>query len=279
MSTADRSPVPERPEPKKFNAPLIAGAVVVVGVIAVLLFNAFAPRETLTVDALNKPAVAAVDGGSAVYPANSKLAFTENVKFGYLPAPTLAALGDGTIVAADPKLAPELMGASGGLDELDRDSFLDQSIKAPRENTASGETITWDEAVDAFAASTVLMPLIEPTELAEKALEPIAEAKAEDSTIVRTSNPDVAEVAETAGIAAMFVGDPATVTPEDLRTQGFTMIAVDAADVDAWLDSGLEVWATGVKSKEQLTDLAKQGIFGALSTNPYSIQPSAVKTD
>ncbi|WP_309131158.1 hypothetical protein [Brevibacterium sp.] len=279
MSTADRTPVPERPEPKKFNAPLIAGAVVVIGVIVVLLFNAFAPRENLTVDALEHPAVAALDGGSAVYPANSKLAFTEDVKFGYLPAPTLAELGDGTVVAADPKLAPELMGATGGLDKLNRDTFSDLSIRSPREGNSAGEPITWDETVDSFAGTTVLMPQIEPTELADKALAPIAEAKAEKSTIVRTSNPEVAAAAKSAGIAAMFVGDFASASAEELKSQGYTMIAVDAADVDTWLDSGLEVWATGVKSKEQLTELAKKDIFGALSTNPYAIQPSAVKTD
>src|SRR5690625_6701532 len=63
----------------------------------------FPPRRSsdLTVESLNPPAVAALDGGSAVYPANSKLAFTENVKFGYLPAPTLSALSDGTIVRSE----------------------------------------------------------------------------------------------------------------------------------------------------------------------------------
>ena len=115
----ERVPVPERPEPKKFYAPLWAGGIVVLLVVGVILFNVFGSKDQLTVESLNPPAVAALDGGSAVYPANSKLAFTENVKFGYLPAPTLTALGDGTIVAANPETAAEDMGLKRGLDELD----------------------------------------------------------------------------------------------------------------------------------------------------------------
>ncbi|RBP62947.1 hypothetical protein DFO66_11251 [Brevibacterium sanguinis] len=277
---SNRVPVPDRPEPKKFNAPLLAGAVVAVGLIVVLLINVFGSREKLTVDDLNSPAVAALDGGSAVYPANSKLAFTENAKFGYLPAPTLAELGDGTIVAADPKTAPKLMGLDGGLDTLDREAFLERTITAPREGNAAGETITWDETVEAFAGSTVLMPLIETAEVADPALATIAEAGAEKSTIVRTSNPEVADAAAEAGVAALFTGDATASTPDgNFGSEGFTMIAIDASHAAKWTGTDLKVWATGVKDKKQLDELAEAGVFGALSTNPYAIQPSAVKTD
>lgn len=277
--SAERTPVPERPEPKKFNAPLWAGAIVAVALAAVLLFNAFSPKEHLTVDSLNKPVVAALDGGSKVYPANSKLAFTENTKFGYLPAPTLTALGDGTIVAADPKTAPKNMGLKDGLESLDAKSFLDQTITPPRKDTAPGDPITWGQLVDMSAGSTVLMPLIDSAEVAGPALDTITEAKDEDATIVRTDNPEVAKAASDADIAVMFSGDPATVNAEELSSEGFTMIAVPAEGIDNWLDSDLDVWATGVEDKAQLDDLGKQGIFGALSTNPYTIQPSDVKTD
>lgn len=279
MSDNDRVPVPERPERKKFNAPLWAGGVVVLGLIAVLLVNVLGHRDQLTVDNLNKPAVAAVDGGSEVYPANSELAFTENVKFGYLPAPTLSALSDGAIVAADPESAPKLLGIKDGLDSLDEASFLDKTIKAPREGTANGSPITWEQMVESLSKSTVLMPMIESTEISGPALTAVAEAGVEKSVIVRTSNPDVAKAAQGADIATLFSGDPAGVKADVLKSQGFTMVSVAAKDVDNWLDSDLEVWVNDVATKEQLSELGKKGIFGALSTNPYEIQPSAVKTD
>lgn len=275
----DRTPLPERPERKKFNAPLWAGAVVVIGLVVVLGVNMFGGKDHLTVDSLKQPAVAALDGGSEVYPANSKLAFTENTKFGYLPAPTLTKLDDGTVVAADPENAPKAMGIKGGLAKLDRKTFLDQTIKPPRKDTAPGEPITWDQLVDLSGGNTVLMPLIEDASVAGPALDKVAEAGDQEAVIVRTSNPEVAKVASEAEIAVMFSGDPATVKASEIENEGFTMVAVSADNLDNWFDSGLDVWATGVKDKEQLTELAKQGLFGALSTNPYTIQPSDVKTD
>jgi hypothetical protein len=162
----ERVPVPDRPEPKKFNAPLWAGGIVVLLVIGVVAVNVFGSKDRLTVDSLNPPAVAALDGGSAVYPANSKRAFTENVKFGYLPAPTLAQLNDGTIVAANPETATEAMGLKKNLDELTAAEFADATITPPRKDTESGETMTWDDLVDEVGGDTVIMPEIDSAEVA-----------------------------------------------------------------------------------------------------------------
>ncbi|MDN5635860.1 MAG: hypothetical protein L0G36_09490 [Brevibacterium sp.] len=275
----DRAPVPDRPAPKKFNAPLWAGLIVVIAVVAVLGFNMFSSKDHLTVDSLNQPAVAALDGGSDVYPANSKRAFTENTKFGYLPAPTLTTLGDGTVGAADPEAAPKDMGLKDDLSTLDRDSFLAQTIKPPRKGTASGEPMTWDQMIDEIAGATVLMPLVESPEVAGPVLEKVAEADIAESTIVRTSSAAVAKAASDAGVAAMFTGDVTASGAESFSSSGYTMIAVDAADAAEWTGTDLKVWATGVKDEKQLKELAEAGVFGALSTNPYTIQPSDVKTD
>ncbi|MCF2585736.1 hypothetical protein [Brevibacterium sp. UCMA 11752] len=274
-----RDAVPERPAPKKFNAPLWAGIIVVIAVVAVLGFNMFSSKDHLTVDSLNKPVVAALDGGSEVYPANSTFAFTENAKFGYLPAPTLSELGDGTIVAADPTSAPKAMELKDDLASLDRDSFLGQDIKPPRKNTAPGEPITWDQMVDEMAGATVLMPLIESPEVATPVLKKIAEADIADSTIVRTDDAEVAKAASDAEVAVMFTGDYSSSSPEDLEKSGYSMVAVEPDAVSTWTESNLKVWATGVKDEKQLKELADAGIFGALSTNPYSIQPSEVKSN
>ncbi|WP_240372350.1 hypothetical protein [Brevibacterium zhoupengii] len=276
---SERGPVPERPAPKSFNAPLWAGIIVVIAVLAVLGFNMFGSKAQLTVDALEKPVVAALDGGSEVYPANSKFSFTENAKFGYLPAPTLSELGDGTVVAADPKSAPKAMGLEDDLSSLDRDSFLDQDIKPPRKNTAPGEPITWDQMVDEMSGATVLMPLIESPEVATPTLKKIAEADIADSTIVRTADAEVAKAASDAEVAVMFTGDSTATSQQSLSEMGYTMMAVDAADASKWTGSDLDIWVTGVKDEKQLKDLAEAGIFGALSTNPYSIQPSEVKSN
>ncbi|WP_209326184.1 hypothetical protein [Brevibacterium renqingii] len=275
----ERLPVPERPEPKKFNAPLWAGAIVLVALVGVLLFNIFGSKDQLTVDSLNPPAVAALDGGSAVYPANSKLAFTENVKFGYLPAPTLSALKDGTIVAADPETAAKSMGLKKGLDEVTADEFDDASISPPRKDTKAGEPITWDELVDELGGDTVFLPEIDSAKVAGPALQTITEAELTDSTIVRTADAEVARAAADAGVDAMFTGDYATSSPEDLAQSGYTAVAVRADAVSTWADSDLDVWATGVKDEKQLDKLADAGAFGALSTNPYEVLPSEVKTD
>lgn len=273
----ERIPVPERPEPKKFNAPLWAGAIVVLLVAGVFAMNIFGSDDQLTVDSLNPPAVGALDGGSSVYPANSKLAFTENVKFGYLPAPTLTALGDGTIVAANPETAAEDMGLKKGLDELDAEEFLDHTIKPARKNTSPGDPITWDQIVDEFGGDTVFMPAIDSTEVATPALKTITEAGLEDSTLVRTDDPEVARAAADAGVGAMFTGDYTKTSPDELSGAGYTAVAVASDAVSTWSESDLDAWATDVKDKKQLDGLADAGVTGALSANPYKVLPSEVK--
>lgn len=275
----ERIPVPDRPEPKKFNAPLWAGAIVVLLVAGVFAMNIFGSKDQLTVDSLNPPAVGALDGGSSVYPANSKLAFTENVKFGYLPAPTLTALGDGTIVAANPETAAEDMGLKKGLDELDAHEFLDQTIKPARKNTSAGDPMTWDQIVDEFGGDTVFMPAIDSAEVATPALKTITEAELEDSTLVRTDDPEVARAAADAGVGAMFTGDYTVSSAEDLDSGGYTAMAVRADDASTWAETDLAVWATDVKDKKQLEKLADAGVTGALSANPYTVLPSEVKKD
>ncbi|SMX83844.1 hypothetical protein BI49514_01746 [Brevibacterium iodinum ATCC 49514] len=273
----ERIPVPERPEPKKFNAPLWAGAIVVLLVAGVFAMNIFGSDDQLTVDSLNPPAVGALDGGSSVYPANSKLAFTENVKFGYLPAPTLTALGDGTVVAANPETAAEDMGLKKGLDELDADEFLDQTINPARKNTSPGDPMTWDQIVDEFGGDTVFMPAIDSAEVATPALKTVTEAGLEDSTLVRTDDPEVARAAADAGVGAMFTGDYTVSSAEDLDSGGYTAMAVRADDASTWAETDLAVWATDVKDKKQLEKLADAGATGALSANPYKVLPSEVK--
>ena len=277
--SAERIPVPDRPAPKKFNAPLWAGAIVVLLVLGVLAMNIFGSKDQLTVDSLNPPAVGALDGGSSVYPANSKLAFTENVKFGYLPAPTLSALGDGTIVAANPETAAKGMGLKKNLDELDSAEFLDQTIKPARKDTSSGEPMTWDQIVDEFGEDTVFLPAIDSAEVATPALKTITEAGLEDSTLVRTDDPEVARAAADAGVGAMFTGDTTASGNESLSGAGYTAVAVEADAAEKWTGVDLAVWATGVKDKTQLEKLADAGVTGALSENPYKVLPSEVKTD
>jgi hypothetical protein len=275
----ERIPVPDRPEPKKFYAPLWAGAIVILLVAGVLLFNIFGSKDELTVDSLNPPAVAAIDGGSAVYPQNSKLAFTENVKFGYLPAPTLAALSDGTIVAANPEDAVDSMGLKKDLAEVTADEFRDATIKPPRKDTKPGETITWDDLLDEVGGDTVIVPEIDTVKVADPALKAITEVGLEDSTIVRTDDAEVAGTAADAGVDVMFTGDYTSTSPEELGQAGYTAVAVSSEDVTTWAESDLAVWATDAKTKKQLDKLADDGATGALSTNPYKVLPSEVKSD
>ena len=90
---------------KGFNAPLIAGALVLVGILIAVAVFVFTPKDRLTVDGLNTPAVAALGGGSDSLPANSLEAVEENAKFGYLPAVDLAKTADDDLVLANAETA------------------------------------------------------------------------------------------------------------------------------------------------------------------------------
>src|SRR5699024_7262276 len=155
----------------------------------------------------------------------------------------------------------------------------DASSTPPRKDTKSGETITWDDLIDELGTDTVFLPEIASTEVAGPALDTVTEAGVEDSTIVRTDDTEVARAAADAGIDAMFTGDATASNDESLSEAGYTALAVDA-DVAADRTGGdLDVWATGVEDEKQLEKLADAGVIGALSTNPYEVLPSDVKTD
>ena len=103
--------------PRTF-APLIVGGVALAAVIGVVAWNAFAPREALTVSALQSPVVGAVGAGEALYPENSREAIGEVVKFGYLPAVDLNGPGVmGRAVPRPPRTherGPPALGEHGG---------------------------------------------------------------------------------------------------------------------------------------------------------------------
>lgn len=270
----------ETPEQPRRSAaiPLAAFALVAVFVIGVVAFNLFEPKKRLTVESLQAPAVAALGGGSDVYPANSRRAVEEVVKFGYLPAVDLTALADGTVVLGSESDAEAVFGKP--LAELTLDEFSSAEIPSPREGGPSSDPITWEDAFGDFGDATVFVPLIDDAEVLSVVLDTVKEADSLDALIVRTEDPAVAAAAKSAGAAAMFTGDVAAEEPAALAEEGFTAVAVPAdGEFDTWANSDLAVWVTGVETPEALYELAGDGIAGALAANPYLIQPSAVKTD
>src|SRR5699024_12337313 len=100
-----------------------------------------------------------------------------------------------------------------------------------------------------------------------------------ETTVVRSDSPRVARAAADAGVGAMFTGDVTVSSEQSLSEAGYTALAVDADAAADRTGSELDVWATGVEDKKQLDELADAGVFGALSTNPYEVLPSEVKTD
>lgn len=279
-----------------FVAPLAAGAVVALAVLGLVLYSVANPRPKLTVDDLNPPVVAAVRGGQAIYAANSAEAVTEDVKFGYLPAVDLAALSDGTVVVADPDDA-SASGLDGDLSKTDAKTFAEATIPAPTstasaDGTASakdtdvkevahdpGTTQTWEELVDEHGDDTVLMPSTEDPEVAQGALDTLAENGRTEGAILCSGNPEVLAAGKQAGVATLYTGDLDGADPSSVAELGATMVAVphDAADLDTWTASDLAVWATGVETSAELTQLGDAGVFGAFADNPFAIQPSAVK--
>lgn len=291
MSDAEQSDAAE--QPRRFYAPLIAGAIVLVAVIALVIANAVRQPEALTVDALQSPAVGALGAGEDIYPANSAEAIEENVKFGYLPAVSTALLSDGTVALADPESGQEDLGLEKPLEQTDAAAFTAARIApAPlsadpegeaeeAETTRDGTPITWEQALAEYGGATVFMPEVASGEVLDPVLEAIEAGGRPEGVIIRSADLAVLRTAVDRDIAALYSGDVTAVTPEALLDAGVGMAAVpaDAGGLDAWLDSEVKVWATGAESGGTLSELAERGVFGALSANPFAIQPSNVKTD
>lgn len=269
--------------PRTF-APLIVGGVALAAVIGVVAWNAFAPREALTVSALQSPVVGAIGAGEALYPENSREAIGEVVKFGYLPAVDLARLSDGTLVLADSDEAQAELGLAAPVEQTDAETFLAAAIPAPTQDDGEGWSdlgtpVTWLQALEEFGDATVFVPQVASVDLVGETLGQVESAGRMDAVIVRSGDPEVLRIAAEKGATAMYEGDLAGVTPADLEGVGATMVAVPAEspDLDTWIGSDLQVWATGVADEANLGELAERGVYGALAENPYSIQPSAVK--
>lgn len=291
MSDAEQSDAAE--QPRRFYAPLIAGAIVLVAVIALVIANAVRQPEALTVDALQSPAVGALGAGKDIYPANSAEAIEENVKFGYLPAVSTALLSDGTVALADPGAGPEDLGLEKPLEQTDSVAFAAARIApAPlsedsegeaedAETTRDGTPITWEQALTEYGDATVFMPEVASAQVMGPVLEAIEAGGRPEGVIIRSSDLEVLRTAVDRDIAALYSGDVTAVTPDALLEAGVGMAAVpaDSDELDTWLGSEVKMWATGVDSEGALADLAERGAFGALSANPFAIQPSNVKTD
>lgn len=273
---------------KKFNAPLLAGAIVVLAVIAVVLYAVLTPKAKLTVDGLKSPAVAALGGGDSLYAPNSQEGMTEIVKFGYLPAVELGLTADGTAVVANPDTAQTDLGLDKALAQTSTKDFSDAKIK-PRKAAKSkkdGTPMTWDEALDKLGDSTVFVPELSDGKVVAPFLDGVSKHGRADAVIARSSKLGVlahVRAFDDDKIATMYEVPPKGKhnTPNQAHDGGATMAAVpaDAKDLNAWLKSDLKIWVTGVKDKKQLDALAERGAFGALAHNPFTIQPSAVKTD
>ncbi|GAA4283353.1 hypothetical protein GCM10022261_08840 [Brevibacterium daeguense] len=284
MST-DRIPVPAQPERKPFNAPLFAGALALVAVLAVVAFNVLRPQPALTVADLQSPVVGALGAGEALYPENSREGIREVVKFGYLPAVELSGLQDGTVVLADPESGQQDLGLDQPLDQTGTEEFLQSRITpaGSDEGRAFGEgtPMTWEQALEEFGDSTVFMPEVASADLVSEVLSDIEESGRSDGIIVRSSDPEVLDAAVAQDASALYTGDPAAVTPAELTERGVTMVAlpVDANSLDSWLDSDIQIWVTDLESEGALNAIAARGAFGALAENPFTLQPSVVKTD
>ncbi|MGW9825559.1 hypothetical protein ACUXNS_000543 [Brevibacterium pityocampae] len=290
MSDADQNGA-ERP--RRFYAPLIAGAIVLLSVIALVIANAVRQPEALTVDALQSPAVGALGAGEDIYPANSAEAIEENAKFGYLPAVATALLSDGTVALANPEAGPEDLGLEKPLEQTDAATFAAARIApAPlsedsegeaedAETTRDGTPITWEQALMEYGDATVFMPEVASGEVLGPVLEAIEAGGRPEGVIIRSSDLEVLRIAVDRDITALYSGDATAVTPDALLDAGVGMAAVpaDSDELDTWLGSEVEVWATGAESAGAFADLAERGVFGALSANPFAIQPSNVKTD
>lgn len=264
---------------RSFNAPLLAGAIAVVAVIAVVAWSLLAPKQRLTVDSLQHPAVAALGAGSDVYPANSKEAIGENVKFGYLPAVDTTLDADGTVVLADARTAQRALGLAKPLDQTSTADFQRASVPGPKDGSGSGTPMTWEAALDEYGDDTVFVPQVDDARTLDAVAGAVEGHGAKDSVIIRSAEVSVLKAAANKGLAGLYTG-PAAVGAQRLHAEGITMAAVahDAKDLDAWLHSDVSVWVTGAGSKDELSGLADRGVVGALTANPYAVAPAAVQT-
>ena len=274
---------------KGFNAPLIAGGLVLVGILIAVAVFVFTPKDRLTVDGLNTPAVAALGGGSDSLPANSLEAVEENAKFGYLPAVDLAKTADDDLVLANAESAQADLNLAQPLNETPTDKFLSSKIPPAKskgdsgEQTRPGTPITFDDAMKRYGKYLVFAPRVESQEVLSDVLD-ITEKRSDlDALIVRSTSLDVLSAAEEAGATGMFIGEVTSTTPGQLQEAGVSMVALEAGedslDTDAYDSAGIRVWASGVASEKQLKALEQDGIFGALTTDPFAVQPPAVKSN
>lgn len=97
-----------------------------------------------------------------------------------------------------------------------------------------------------------------------------------DGIIVRSDDPAVLTQAGDAGLTALFDGEA---QGPDAVEAPMAAVAADAENLDEWFRSDVQTWVTGVATEKQLGELAAAGAYGALADNPFTIQPSAVKTD
>lgn len=274
---------------KGFNAPLIAGALVLVGILIAVAVFVLMPKDRLTVDGLNTPAVAALGGGSDSLPANSLEAVEENAKFGYLPAVDLAKTADDDLVLADAESAQADLNLAQPLNETPTDKFLSSKIPPAKgkgdsgEQTRPGTPITFDDAMKRYGKYLVFAPRVESQEVLSDVLDITEKRSDPDALIVRSTSLEVLSTAEKAGAAGMYIGEVTSTTPGQLQEAGVSMVALEAGedslDTDAYDSAGIRVWASGVASEKQLKALEQDGIFGALTTDPFAVQPPAVKSN
>ncbi|MCT1873544.1 hypothetical protein [Brevibacterium luteolum] len=269
------TPVPEPPERKNSPMVFIALGIAAIAVLGLVTFNMLSPAKSLTVASLNSPVVAALQGGSALYPANSKEALAEDVKFGYLPAVDLARTADGTLVLADPDAEPQALGLDRPVDETDDATFAEAAIAPAPGSERTGTTLTWAKALEDFGSATVLMPAVDADTIRD-VIATAEETGRTDGIIVRSDDPAVLKQAGDAGLTALFDGEA---QGPDAVEAPMAAVAADAENLDEWFSSDVQTWVTGVATEKQLGELAAAGAYGALADNPFTIQPSAVKTD
>ena len=274
---------------KGFNAPLIAGGLVLVGILIAVAVFVFTPKDRLTVDGLNTPAVAALGGGSDSLPANSREAVEENAKFGYLPAVDLAKTADDDLVLANAESVQADLNLAQPLNETPTDKFLSSKIPPAKskgdsgEQTRPGTPITFDDAMKRYGKYLVFAPRVESQEVLSDVLDITEKRSNPDALIVRSTSLEVLSAAEEAGATGMYIGEVTSTTAGELKEAGVSMVALEAGedslDTDAYDSAGIRVWASGVASEKQLMALEQDGIFGALTTDPFAVQPPAVKSN